>query len=223
MNRILVIEDDKNMAKELVMLLRRAGYEADVLSDFRYPIEEIRKRQPDLILLDMNLPEMDGLSIIRRLREESDVPVIFVTGNTTSMDELNCMMQGGDDYIAKPYQAPILLARVAAVLKRYRRSEAKEETKLVQKGVTLDLAAATVTYEGKQEELSKNELKILYYLFTHPGIIAKRVEIIEFLWDQQMFIDDNTLSVNMTRIRNKLANIGVKDFIETKRGMGYKI
>ncbi len=223
MNRILVIEDDKSIVRELVMLLRNAGYQAEALEDFKYPVEEIRRKQPNLILLDMNLPGMDGLAVCRRLREESDIPVIFVTSNTTSMDELNCMIQGGDDYIAKPYQPPILLARIAAVLKRCNKAKTKEETRLIHKGVMLDLAAATVTFEGKQMELSKNELKILYYLFAHPGIIVKRVEIVEFLWDQQMFIDDNTLSVNITRIRSKLSDIGVQDFIETKRGMGYKI
>ncbi|MEI3218815.1 MAG: response regulator transcription factor [Lachnoclostridium sp.] len=139
------------------------------------------------------------------------------------MDELMGMLRGGDDYITKPYQAPILLARIAAVLKRTGKGEKKEETLFVYKGVELDIAKCSLSYQGNSMELTKNEMKILYVLFRHAGEYVMRIDIIEYLWENQIFIDDNTLSVHVTRIREKLKNIGVFDFIETKRGMGYRI
>lgn len=224
MQRILIVEDDRNIARELKVLLKNANYEVEEIVRFSEGIvNDILRKNVDLILLDMNLPNMDGLSICSKLRETSETPIIFLTGNTTSMDELNCMTRGGDDYVTKPYQAPILLARIAAVLKRIKKNESRDEMQLVHKGVTLDVAAGQLRFGDQKTELSKNELKILYYLFTHTDVIVNRTEMIDYLWDQEVYIDDNTLSVNMTRIRSKLDSIGVSEFIETKRGMGYKI
>ena len=147
--------------------------------------------------------------------------MIFLTSRTDSMDELTGILKGADDYITKPFNAPILLARIANVLKRTAKKDAVDAAKdllqLEHKGVVLNLSAGTIEYAGKREELTKNELKILHFLYQWP------VEIIEYLWDNEAFIDDNTLSVNMTRIRGKLLEIGVEDFIETRRGMGYRI
>ena len=139
------------------------------------------------------------------------------------MDELNGILRGGDDYITKPFHPPVLLARIAAVLKRTKRNTGREEAVLSHKGVELDLARGCVRYECREIDMSRNELKILHYLFMKKGEIVSRMELVEALWDQQVFIDDNALSVNMTRIRGKLARIGVQEFIETKRGMGYRI
>ena len=143
------------------------------------------------------------------------------------MDELTGILKGADDYITKPFNAPILLARIASVLKRTAKKDAmdspKDALQMEHKGVLLNLSAGTIEYQGKREELTKNELKILHFLYQRPGEIVPRVEIIEYLWDNEAFIDDNTLSVNMTRIRGKLLEIGVEDFIETRRGMGYRI
>ena len=158
-----------------------------------------------------------------RVRAVSEVPIIFLTSRTDSMDELTGMLKGGDDYITKPFQPPILLARIAAVLKRTRKETEGEAARLSHKGVELDVARGYISFQGRQTELSKNELKILHCLFKKKGEIVPRVEIIEYLWDNQVFIDDNTLSVNMTRIRSKLEEIGVEGFIETRRGMGYRI
>ena len=138
------------------------------------------------------------------------------------MDELTGIVKGGDDYITKPFYPPILLARIAAVLKRTRKKE-RESFDLFHKGVELDLAKGCICYDGKQQELSKNEMKILHFLFMKKGEITPRMDLIEYLWDHEVYIDDNTLSVNITRIRAKLEQIGVRDFIETKRGMGYRI
>lgn len=153
--------------------------------------------------------------------------MIFLTSRTDSMDELTGILKGADDYITKPFNAPILLARIANVLKRTAKKDvvdaAKDLLQLEHKGVVLNLSAGTIEHAGKREELTKNELKILHFLYQRPGEIVPRVEIIEYLWDNEAFIDDNTLSVNMTRIRGKLLEIGVEDFIETRRGMGYRI
>ncbi len=218
---ILIIEDDAAIRQELKLLLENALYQVTTLKDFSHTVEDTLQIRPDLILLDVNLPQESGFDICRKVREKSDVPIIFLTSRTDSMDELRGMLQGGDDYITKPFQPPLLLAHIAAVLKRVKKTDAQE--KMIYKDVELDVARGIVKYRDKQVDLSKNELKIMNYLFMHKGEIVPRVELVEYLWDQQVFIDDNALSVNVTRLRTKLGQIGVCDFIETKRGMGYRI
>lgn len=222
MTKILIVEDDETIRRELALLLRNANYDVQEVCDFSDVTKQILSSAPDLVLLDVSLPAESGLSVCARLRLSSQVPVIFVTAGNTSMDELNCILQGGDDYIAKPYQPPILLARIGAVLKRTMLPE-EDLQRLTVHGVTLNLASAVISYQDKQAELTKNEWKILGFLFRHQGEIVSRVQLIDYLWDNQVFIDDNTLSVNMTRIRSRLAQLGVTDFIVTKRGMGYLI
>lgn len=219
---ILIVEDDAAIRQEIKQLLENALYQVTVLAEFRNTAEDILEIQPDLVLMDVNLPVKSGFDVCQKLREKSDVPVIFVTSRTDSMDELSGMLKGGDDYITKPFNAPVLLAHIAAVLKRTQKTNI-EEKKNIHKGVELDTAHGSVMYQGKCAELSKNELKILYCLFKHKNEIVSRIDLVEYLWDQQAFIDDNALSVNMTRLRSKLEEIGIHDFIETKRGMGYRI
>ncbi len=219
---ILIIEDDVAIRQEIKQLLENALYQVTVLAEFGNTAEDILEIQPDLVLMDVNLPLKSGFDVCQKLREKSDVPVIFVTSRTDSMDELSGMLKGGDDYITKPFSAPVLLAHIAAVLKRTQKANT-EEKKNIHKGVELDTARGSVMYQGKRAELSKNELKILYCLFKHKNEIVSRIDLVEYLWDQQIFIDDNALSVNMSRLRAKLEEIGIHDFIETKRGMGYRI
>ena len=219
----MIAEDDAVIRQELRVLLENALYQVTALEDFSDVASAVLAEKPDLVLLDLNLPEESGFDICTKIRAESEVPVIFVTSRTDSMDELNGMLKGGDDYITKPFQAPILLARIAAVLKRTYRDTKEEEQKLAHKGVELDIARGMVSCGTHQTELTKNELKILHYLFRKKGEIVPRADMIEYLWDNQVFIDDNTLSVNITRIRGKLREIGVCGLIETKRGMGYRI
>lgn len=219
---ILIIEDDVSVRQELKQLLENALYQVTVLDEFENMAEDILEIQPDLVMMDVNLPVKSGFDVCQEVREKSNVPVIFVTGRTDSMDELSGMLKGGDDYITKPFHAAVLLAHIAAVLKRTRKAD-MEEKKNIHKGVELDIARGSVMYQGKRAELSKNELKILHCLFTHKNEIVSRMELVEHLWDQQVFIDDNALSVNVARLRAKLEEIGIHDFIETKRGMGYRI
>lgn len=221
--KLLIVEDDENIRIELESHLLSAGYEVASIQNFSNAAIDILNENPDLVLLDVNLPNMDGLSICESIRKTSQVPIIFVTGNNTSMDELNCILRGGDDYVAKPYQLPVLMARIAAVLKRTFSHSENISLKLEYKGILFDVAAAQISNGTNIKELTKNELKILYCLFQHKGEIVSRADIIDYLWDNEVFIDDNTLSVNITRIRNKLQEVGAPNFIETKRGLGYRI
>ncbi len=220
---IVIVEDDAVIRQELKLLLENALYQVTALDDFSDVASFVLSAEPDLVLLDLNLPEESGFDICSKIRAESEVPVIFVTSRTDSMDELTGILKGGDDYITKPFQAPVLLARIGAVLKRTCRNVKEEPVSFVHRGVELHVARGTVCFRGVQTELSKNELKILHLLFRKKGEIVSRADMIEYLWDDQVFIDDNTLSVNITRIRGKLAGIGISDFIETKRGLGYRI
>lgn len=222
MAKVLIVEDEEVIRQELSLLLRNSGYITEEITDFSEVAGQILESAPDLVLLDVSLPEESGLKICAQLRKKSRVPIIFVTANNTSMDELNCILQGGDDYVAKPYQAPVLLARIGAVLRRTKKTEDTSNL-IICNQVTLDMASASVSYQGKQAELTKNEWKILSCLFRNQGQIVSRTDLIDYLWDNQVFIDDNTLSVNITRIRNRLAELGVQDFIRTKRGLGYYI
>lgn len=220
---ITIVEDEPIIRKELKILLENALYQVTVLEEFEQAAEQILRHRPDLILLDLNLPEISGFDICTQIRGRSDIPIIFLTSRTSSVDELDGMLKGGDDYITKPYQAPILLARIAAVLKRVNKAQQTEPEKLIAKGSELDLAQASIRYQNQSAELTKNELKIMHCLFTRWGEIVPRLDLVEYLWDNQVFIDDNALSVHITRIREKLKSIGIPDLIETKRGMGYRI
>ena len=221
--KILIIEDEAVIRRELKILLENAMYEAAVLTEFHHILQQITEQSPDLILLDINLPGCSGFDLCTQIRGEMGVPVIFLTSRTDSMDELNGILKGGDDYITKPYQAPILLARIGAVLKRTMGGRLKEQTQFVHKDVRLDIAGCVLTCRDKQAELTKAEMKILYRLFRQPGEYVSRTNLIEYLWENKIFIDDNTLSVHMTRIREKLKAIGVHELIVTKRGLGYRI
>ncbi len=221
--RIVLIEDEPAIRQELTLLLQNALYEVTALRDFANAASAALAASPDLILLDIKLPGASGFDICTEVRAVSDVPILFLTSQTSAADELNGMLKGGDDYITKPFHPPILLARIAAVLKRTKKAGARELNKLEYKGVVLDIARGSIGYQGSHCELTKNEFKILHYLFQNTGRIIPRIELIEYLWDNQVFIDDNALSVNMTRLRGKLEHLGVQNFVETKRGMGYRL
>ena len=223
MNQIFIVEDDALIRRELMILLENALYEVSVSESFDDVAGQVFEKKPDLVLLDVNLPGSSGFDICIQIRERMDIPIIFLTGRNNSMDELTGMLRGGDDYITKPYHVPLLLARIAAVLKRTRGTEKKEETLFTHNGVQLDVAKCCLSCRGNTVELTKNEMKILHMLFQHAGEYVMRIDLIEYLWENQIFIDDNTLSVNVTRIREKLKAIGVQGLIETKRGMGYRI
>ena len=222
MYKIIIVEDDKEIREELAILLKNGGYDVFCITDFENVEKQVLEKECHLILLDVNLPVRSGYEICSKIRAKSKVPIIFVTSRNNSMDELNGIMLGGDDYIEKPYNVPILLARIKNLLSRTY-SEENKESKIEYKGIVLNVLKSTVSYNGKEIELTKTEIKTLYYLFKNTDIIISRADIINYLWDNEVYADDNSLSVIITRIREKLKDIGVENLIETKRGQGYKI
>lgn len=219
--KIVIIEDDPLIRNELQTLLVSNGYAVSAPDDFSKIIALVKEEQPKLILMDIKLPGASGFSLCTQIRTFSDVPIIFVTSCNTDMDELNSIMLGGDAFITKPYNTAILLAKIASLLKRAYPAQQNEQ--LTYGDAILHLESSSLEYAGQRVELTKNELKILYYLFKNAGKICSRSDIVEFLWDNQLYVDDNALSVNINRIREKLAGIGLKDFIKTKHRQGYTL
>ncbi|MDE7310383.1 MAG: response regulator transcription factor [Eubacterium sp.] len=218
---ILIIEDDLTIQSQLKNLLAANGYEAEAVTDFSRAAEQAKAFQPHLILLDISLPGNDGYSICSQIRTFSDLPIIFVTASNTDLDELNSILSGGDAFITKPYNTAILLAKISALLRRA--YPLQQPHTLEWNGAVLHLESSQLAHNGTYADLTKNELKILYYLFTHAGTICSRNDIVDFLWDNQLYVDDNALSVHITRIRNKLAGLGLSGFIKTKHRQGYLI
>lgn len=222
MNKIFIVEDEKTIRDELSIFLSRYGYQIEAPNNFENIIENIKNSNPDLILLDINLPIFDGYYLCREVRKFSETPIIVVTSRDSDVDELMSMNLGADDFVTKPYNTQILLARIESILKRVNRNLAVQDI-LEYKDIKVNLSNGTVAYNKRTVEITKNELKILSYLLKNRGNIVSREKLMNYLWDCEMFIDDNTLSVNVTRIRKKLEEIGVKDVIETRRGLGYII
>ncbi|MDU5528749.1 MAG: response regulator transcription factor [Atopobium sp.] len=222
MTKILVVEDDHQIQQELVLLLQRNGFEAQALTSFESVPQQIVAAHPDLVLLDLNLPGIDGQQICREVRQLSNVPIIVVTSRNTDLDELMVLSLGADDFIAKPYNTQILLMHITSVLRRAN-SDVTTGTKLSHAGVTLDSSSCKVSANQKSVELTKNELRILSLLMQNAGTVVSRQRIQEELWQSDEFVDDNTLTVNISHLRNTLASIGVEDFVMTRRGLGYVI
>ena len=216
MSKIFIVEDEKTIREELSIFLSRYGYEIEAPENFENIIEDIKKSNSDLILLDINLPIFDGYYICREVRKFSETPIIVVTSRDSDIDELMSMNLGADDFVTKPYNTQILLARIEVILKRVNRNLVPQDV-LEYKDMKVNLSNGTVNYNDKTIEITKNELKILSYLIKNKGKIVSRENLMNYLWDCEMFIDDNTLSVNVTRIRRKLEEIGLKNIIETRR------
>lgn len=219
--KIIIIEDTETIRQELTTFLNRYGYEVIAPTDFENIISIIEKEEPNLILLDINLPVFDGFYICREVRKTSQVPIIVVTSRDSDMDELMSMNLGADDFVTKPYNTQILLARINSVLKRVNQGNEGNQEILVYNDLKLNLSNGTINCGENTLEITKNELKILYYLIKNKGSIVSREDLMDYLWKSNLFVDDNTLSVNVTRLRKKLDEIGVKDAIETRRGLGY--
>lgn len=219
--KIMIIEDDPLIQSELQVLLNSNNYQTITIKDFSSIITTIKEENPHLILLDINLPVENGFSVCSKIRMFSNVPIIFVTCRDTDMDELNSIMLGGDAFITKPYNIAILLAKIASLLKK---TYSINQSEILQyNNAILHLENSSIEYNNQNVELTKNELKILYYLFKHAGTICPRNDIIDFLWENQLYVDDNTLSVNINRIREKLLKIGLEGFIKTKHRQGYTL
>lgn len=219
--KIFIIEDEIAIREELTQLLKKYGYECESSDDFQNIGEKALSSKADLILLDINLPYQDGFQVCRYIRQKSNVPIIILTSRNTDFDELMGLNIGADDFVSKPYNGQVLLARIQKILART--YEVQSNTLLTHKGLTLNLLRATISHDGNEKELTKNELGILRLLMLNKGNIIPRDAIIDELWQSEEFIDENTLNVNVVRLRKKLAEIGLPDYLETKRGMGYSV
>lgn len=219
--KIYIIEDDTKLRAELVKLLSAYKYDCSFDDDYENIISLAIQKQPDLILLDVNLPIFDGYYICREIRKQTNIPIIIVTSRSTDMDELMSMNLGADDFITKPYNPPILLARISAVLNRCNNQNIKE--KISYNGLLIYMAQSKVSNGCIEAELTKNEMKILTVLIENSGKIVSRNDLMNALWQSDMFVDDNTLTVNVNRLRKKLEEIGMAELIITKRGQGYLI
>lgn len=220
MQKILIVEDDEKLRNELERFLNNNGYQAEALKKFDNTIQDIVKINPNLLLLDVNLPNADGEYICKEIRKQSNMPIIIVTSRDNEIDELLSLNYGADHYITKPFNLQILLAKIASLLRRTNIGTNAQD-KIVCKKFVLNTDKSTVEKDGKEIELTKNEFRILKYLVQNRDRIVSREEIMECLWDSENFIDDNTLTVNVTRLRNKLEELNLKDLIQTKRGQGY--
>ncbi|CEH34278.1 response regulator transcription factor [Romboutsia lituseburensis] len=222
MKKLMIIEDSEVIRQELSSLLSKYGYEVIAPDNFDNIINEIETQNPNLILLDINLPVFDGFYICREVRKTSNVPIIIVTSRDSDMDELMSMNLGADDFVTKPYNTQILLARISSVLKRAY-GDTENMDILTYKELQLNLSKGTIHAFGNTLEISKNELKILSYLMKNKETIVSRDKIMNYMWNSDVFVDDNTLSVNVNRLRKKLEEIGLDNYIETRRGLGYII
>ena len=220
MAKILIVEDDKKLRKELETFLNKHGFLAKGLEKFDNTIQDILKENADLILLDINLPYTDGEFVCKEVRKLSDVPIIMVTSRDNEIDELISLNYGADQYVTKPYNIQILLAKINGLLKRNKKSD-KEMQVIDCDGFSLNIAERVIKKNDRKIELTKNEYTILYYLCINKGKVVSRDELMDYLWESEEFIDDNTLSVNIKRLRGKIEELGLLDRIETRRGQGY--
>lgn len=220
MQKILIVEDDQKLRCELEIFLSHHGYQVESLKTFDNTINNILQINPNLVLLDINLPETNGEYICKEVRKQSNMGIIIVTSRDNELDELISINYGADHYITKPFNIQILLAKINSLLRRTDNSKVASD-KIDVKSFVLNISNSTITKDGKTIDLTKNEFKILKYLIENIGKIVSREDIMDCLWENESFIDDNTLSVNITRLRTKLEELQLKDLIETKRGQGY--
>ncbi len=220
MNKIFIVEDEKAIRDELLTFLTNSGYEAEALTDFKNAKAEILAAGADLILMDINIPYMNGEVLLSELRRETDVPVIMVTSKNSEVDEVLSMSYGADDYVTKPYNPAILLLRISAVLKRYNKGREAVGAETYG-GFTVDATRGSLSDGVTEIVLTKNEMIIFEALLEKKGRIVSRDEIMTRLWDSEEYINDNALTVNISRLRTKLAELGMPDAIETRKKQGY--
>lgn len=217
--KIFIIEDEEKIRLELSTFLNRYGYETSYSDDFENIVEIALKEKPHIILLDINLPYYDGYYICREIRKASNVPLIVVTSRNSEIDELMSMNLGADDFITKPYNTQILLARISSIIRRAYQNVESEVFEF--RRLKYNMSTSEMEFDDKKIELTKNESRILATLIRNKEKIVSRNELMKALWQSDEFVDDNTLTVNINRLRKKLEEIGAKDYLQTKRGQGY--
>ncbi|TCD46117.1 DNA-binding response regulator [Streptococcus sp. X16XC17] len=220
MQKILIVEDDATISHLVTENLRNWGYEVAEVEDFQAILQQVRDFSPHLVLLDIPLPFFNGYYWCQEIRKESRLPIIFLSSHDQPMDIVMAINMGADDYVTKPFDMSVLLAKIQGLLRRTY-DFIGEQTVLIFEDISLDLKTMQVTFAGQTEDLTKNEFQILRVLFERPQVIVSRDELMKELWNSDLFIDDNTLTVNVARLRRKLADMGLENLILTKKGVGY--
>ncbi|MFO1442480.1 response regulator transcription factor [Bacillus sp. Bva_UNVM-123] len=221
MIKVMIIEDDSKLRMIMSEYLNKWNFESIVISNFASIDKQVLEGKPDLILLDINLPSYDGFYWCRKIRQVSNIPIIFISSRTENMDIVMAMNVGGDDFIQKPFSLEVLVAKMNAVLRRVNQNTNNEKEMIKVGELALNLGNAVAAYEEKEVALTKNEFQILFLLMRKSGQIISRDEIMRALWEDEQFIDDNTLTVNINRLRKKLESVGLRDVILTKKRQGY--
>lgn len=220
MHKILLVEDDEVIRQQVKKMLEQWGYEVVLVEDFMEVLSIFVKVEPHLVLMDIGLPLFNGYHWCQEIRKVSKVPIMFLSSRDQAMDIVMAINMGGDDFVTKPFDQNVLLAKIQGLLRRSYEF-GKDQSLLEYMGVILNLKAMDLVYQGEVVSLTKNEFQILQVLFDYAGNIVSREDLMKELWNSDFFIDDNTLSVNVARLRKKLEAVGLKDFIETKKGVGY--
>lgn len=222
MFKIFVVDDSKIISEKLKQWLEKWGFEAILVDDFEKVIDIFKKENPDLVVMDIALPYYDGYFWTRKIRDLSNVPIIFLSSKEDTMNKIMAMEMGADDFVSKPFEMDLLLAKIKALLRRT--YDYKDNLdRLEHRGLVLDLKSMTVVFSNKSIDLSKNEFKILETLMVNKGNVVSRDKLMTSLWSTDIYIDDNTLTVNISRLRKSLAVLGVDNFIKTKQGLGYYV
>ena len=219
MKKIAILEDDTSIALELKELLKNAGYNVLIITDYENAVESLLKEKVDLTLLDINLPTANGEVILKELRKQTTMPIIMLTSRITEVDEILSISYGADDYITKPYNPTILLLRIQNIFKRFN----SQTNSLIYNNIIVNPSKGILKKENEELSLTKNEMIIFLYLLNNKGNIVKRDELMTDLWNNNEYINDNALTVNISRLRTKLEEFGLKDVIETRKGQGYKL
>lgn len=219
MKKIAILEDDASIALELKELLKNAGYDVLIITDYENAVESLLREKVDLTLLDINLPTANGEVILKELRKQTTMPIIMLTSRVTEVDEILSISYCADDYITKPYNPTILLLRIQNIFKRSN----SQTNSLIYNNIIVNPSKGILQKENEELSLTKNEMIIFLYLLNNKGNIVKRDELMTELWNNNEYINDNALTVNISRLRTKLEEYGLKDVIETRKGQGYKL
>ncbi|MEQ2526678.1 response regulator transcription factor [Bacillaceae bacterium CLA-AA-H227] len=223
MYKIMLIEDDEKIRKIVAETLKKWQYEVIEVSQFDEILTEFEQAQPDLVLLDINLPVFDGYYWCQQIRSVSKVPIIFLSSRTQNMDIIMAINMGGDDFIQKPFDLGILVAKISALLRRKYTYQEDDNLSFTHRSLKLNVTKSTIEFESQSTELSRNEFIFLQLMMRNIGKIVSREDMMQALWNEEQFVDDNTLTVNVNRLRRKIAALGLEDFIVTRKGLGYLI
>lgn len=221
--KIMIVEDDKTVRELVAESLEKWGFETIEVTDFKNVLKIFEEESPHLVLLDISLPVFDGYYWCQKIREISKAPIIFISSRDTNVDSIMSMNLGGDDYVNKPFSTDILIAKINALLRRTYDYSKTETTVLEHNHLTLNLENSTFKVADEIVDLSKNEFQLLLILMKNQGKIISREKLLRTLWDDERFVDDNTLTVNINRLRKKIEGAGITSYIETKVGQGYMI